>query len=79
MLQRYILRPRPGAGYLTAALTTRPIAIREEQALVRARSCVLSRLSEYRVQTVPKRKKKVPQEACNQAICDCNSRPHDKR
>ena len=24
-------------------------------------------------------KKKVPQEACNQAICDCNNRPHDKR
>ena len=77
MLQRYILRPRPGAGYLTAALTTRPIAIREEQALVRARSCVLKQTFEYRVQTVPK--EKVPQEACNQAICDCNSRPHDKR
>ena len=59
MLPRFTLRLQPGVECLTAAMMTRPIAIQEEQALVRARSCVLSRLSVYRVQTVPKRKSPV--------------------
>ena len=57
MLQRYILRPRTGRRVSYSRADNKTYRnTGEEQALVRARSCVLSRLSEYRVQTVPKRK-----------------------